>query len=145
MTTLHDADLSAADAATDSDNDLDLPAALEPRLTLSDGVLEVAYTYYTGDLEPDSKAARHARHAYDALLTTVWTITDAGALEITGSDGTTTYVVDTSVCVIRGAYRMTKKGKVSQVVCKGWQFSGGTCYHRIAFELLRIAQVFEAF
>ncbi len=82
-------------------------------------------------------------NAMHTLLTTSWSITDAGALDIIGSDGTTIYTVESSVCVKKGVYRTSKKGNVSPALCKGWQFSGGACYHRLAFELVAIAQGFE--
>lgn len=173
MTTLPD--------AADTDTGLDLPAVLDPTLTLSDGVLEIAYQYALSDLlgdaandsvlrdtlvalssdcssvaqraatkiltpvlgKPGTANAIRLATACHALQTSPWTISDAGALAITGSDGTTTYVVDATVCVQKGVYRTSKKGKVSPALCKGWQFAGGACYHRVAFELLRIAQTFE--
>jgi hypothetical protein len=76
-------------------------------------------------------------------------VLDHGTLEIAGSRGDTTYQESDADCRQKGRTRTGKRtGHTEPALCPSFLFSqrrhGGACYHVIARELLRLAQVIEA-
>lgn len=111
-----------------------------------------AYAHFRAHYRPDDPEHRlvldGASRAFTALQERAWTVLDDGTLEIAGSRGDTTYVVSDADCRQKGHTRTDKRtGRSEPVLCPSFLFSqrrhGGACYHVIARELLRLAQVIE--
>jgi hypothetical protein len=130
-------DPSASDEALDALSTL--PTQLDPSIPIDPGAIAFAYHYYAELCCGEPKSRAQATKAL-AALSRAWRITDTGDLLLPGS-GTDTYRVSSFCCVLDGQYTTNKKtGKHGQKLCKGWTYAGGGCYHRAAFEILRIAQ-----
>lgn len=122
-----------------------LPITLDPSIVLADGVLEVAMQYLLATHE-SPKAHTDIRKARTALQRG-YTITDDGAAEIIGSNGTDVYLVRGSVCYRKGQVETNPKTKKhTAALCRGWkaaQKTTGACYHCWATEILLTAQAFQ--
>jgi hypothetical protein len=89
-----------------------------------------------------------AARAFAALQERPWTVLADGALELTGSDGTTIYQASDGACRQKGRSHTNKRtGQREPSFCPSFLFQqrrhGGACYHLIAREILRLAQIFE--
>lgn len=112
-----------------------------------------AYAHFRCHYRPDDPEHRlildGASRAFTALQERAWSVRDDGTMEIAGSRGDTTYVVSDADCRQKGRTRIDKRtGRSEPVLCPSFLFSqrrhGGACYHVIARELLRLAQLLEA-
>lgn len=158
----HDADPAqpAAERARSSNLGYALPA--EP-LELYAGVplpghipgvlaLARAYAHFRSHYRPDDPEHRlildGASRAFTALQERSWSVLADGTLEIAGSRGDTTYLVSDADCRQKGRTRTDKRsGRSEPALCPSFLFAqrrhGGACYHVIARELLRLAQLIE--
>lgn len=89
-----------------------------------------------------------AARAFTALQERPWTVLPDGSLEIAGSQGDVTYQVTDAACRQKDRTRDNRQtGQLEPAFCASFLFSqrrhGGACYHVIARELLRLAQVVE--
>lgn len=112
-----------------------------------------AYAHFRSHYRPDDPEHRlildGASRAFTALQERAWTVLDDGTMEIAGSRGDTTYVVSDADCRQKGRTRTDRRTSRSEpALCPSFLFSqrrhGGACYHVIARELLRLAQLIEA-
>lgn len=112
-----------------------------------------AYAHFRSHYRPDDPEHRlildGASRAFTALQERAWSVLDDGTMEIAGSRGDTTYVVSDADCQQKGRTHTNKRtGRTKPVLCPSFLFSqrrhGGACYHVIARELLRLAQLLEA-
>jgi hypothetical protein len=139
--------------APDSPEPLTLYAgAPTPGHVPSDVALAQAYVHFRAQYRPDDPEHRlildGAARAFTALQERPWTVLPDGTLEMTGSTGEVTYQVSDSMCRQKGRTRTDKRtGRVEPALCPSFQFAqrrhGGACYHIIARELLRLAQVID--
>jgi hypothetical protein len=114
--------------------------------------LAQAYVHFRSQYHPDDPEHRlildGAARAFTALQERPWTVLPDGTLELAGSTGDVTYQVSDSMCRQKGRTRTDKRtGRVEPALCPSFQFAqrrhGGACYHIIARELLRLAQVID--
>lgn len=112
-----------------------------------------AYAHFRAHYQPADPEHRlildGAARAFTALQERPWTVLPDGVLEILGSQGDITYQVSDADCRQKGRTRTDKRtGRSEPALCPSFLFSqrrhGGACYHVIARELLRLAQVIEA-
>lgn len=105
---------------------------------------------YLLDHYPDNDTmAKRAKKAHAALVSpdnmdsdqSPWFVEPMGMFAIAGSNGTY-YTVTDSECYKRGVSKLKAKGSGrTRVYCQGWLYSGHMCYHVVARELVRLAQV----
>jgi hypothetical protein len=89
-----------------------------------------------------------AGRAFAALQERPWTVLADGTLELTGSDNTLIYQAGDGACRQKGRTHVNKQtGQREPALCPSYLFQqrrhGGACYHLIAREILRLAQIFE--
>lgn len=140
--------------AIDPPSPLELYAGVPlPGHTPSVPAIARAYAHFRTHYRPDDPEHRlildGASRAFTALQERAWCVLDDGTMEIAGSHGDTTYVVSDADCRQKGRTRTDKRtGRTEPALCPSFLFSqrrhGGACYHVIARELLRLAQVIEA-
>lgn len=120
--------------------------------TPSVAALARAYAHFRSHFTPTDNDHRlileGAQRAFAALQERPYTVLPDGTVEMTGSKGDI-YVVRDETCRLQGRTRTNKKtGHIEPVFCPSFQFHqkrhGGACYHVIARELLRLAQVLDS-
>lgn len=113
--------------------------------------LAMAYAHFRSHYQPTDPEHRlildGAARAFAALQERPWTVLTDGALEITGSTGDLTYLVRDD-CRQKDLTQLNKAtGRLEPALCPSFRFAqrrhGGACYHVIAREILRLAQVIE--
>lgn len=113
--------------------------------------LALAYAHFRSHYQPGDPEHRlildGAARAFAALQERPWTVRADGTLEITGSTGDLTYLVRDD-CHQKDHTQMNKaSGRREPALCPSFRFAqrrhGGACYHVIAREILRLAQVIE--
>ena len=136
----------------DSDDSIDIdplePYATTPVMmnhdTLPSEALLLAHSFFCAYHQDTPALLKGAKNALQALQKRQWCITADGALEIPGSQGDT-YLTDDDGCRLKGQYKRTKTGKRSIIWCKSFilhqKRHQGQCYHMIARELVRLAQL----
>jgi hypothetical protein len=111
-----------------------------------------AYAHFRSHYRADDPEHRvildGAARAFTALQERVWTVLPDGSLEIAGSQGDVIYQVTDAACRQKDRMRRNRQtGRLEPALCPSFLFAqrrhGGACYHVIARELLRLAQVIE--
>lgn len=119
-------------------------------LAVSDDALNRALALLLGCYQDNEALGRRIRKARKALRKLPdddssepqWIIQRNGDLDIKGSEGTYYYRTSDVQCLKKGVFTHAKKGSGSrQVYCPGFIFGTDSCYHALARELLRMAQV----
>lgn len=119
-------------------------------LAVSDDALNRALARLLASYEDNEALGRRIRKARKALRKLPnddpseprWIIQRNGDLDIKGSDGTYYYRTSDTECLKKGVFtRAAKGGGSRQVYCPGFIFGRDSCYHALARELLRMAQV----
>jgi hypothetical protein len=121
--------------------------AVELPVTADD--LTRALSYLLDHFPDNDTMAKRAKKAHAALVSSAkeeadqltWSVEPNGMFVIAGSNGTY-YTVTDSECYKRGVSKPKAKGGGRTLVyCQGWLYSGHMCYHVVARELVRLAQV----
>lgn len=119
-------------------------------LAVSDDALNRALALVLASYEDNKALGTRIRKARKALRRLPdddssepqWIIQRNGDLLIKGSEGTYYYRTSDTECLKNGVFTQPKKGGGSrQVYCPGFIFGTDSCYHALARELLRMAQV----
>lgn len=121
--------------------------APDPAIAVTLDALQSAHDFFVCYYADEPKVVQGAGKALKALRERAWSIQADGALEITGSTGDT-YLANDQGCTIKGhVIRNKKTGKYRPTWCKSFVFGqkqhGGQCYHLIARELVRLAQLMQ--
>lgn len=113
--------------------------------------LAMAYAHFRSHYQPGDPEHRlildGAARAFAALQERPWIVRDDETLEIAGSTGDITYLVRDD-CRQKDRTQLNKAtGRLEPALCPSFRFAqrrhGGACYHVIAREILRLAQVIE--
>jgi hypothetical protein len=137
---------------TDLDDDVLDPltpyaGAPDPAIAVTMDALQSAHDFFACYYADEPKVVQGAAKALAALRERAWAIQPDGALELCGSTGDT-YLANDQGCTIKGRFTINKRtGKHRPTWCKSFVFGqkqhGGQCYHLIARELLRLAQLMQ--
>ncbi len=117
-------------------------------LPITDDDLDRALAHLLAHYPDQESLMRAANKARGALKRSAdedpeeprWIVEAAGVFHVLGSSGY--YTVTDSECYKRGVSVVKKKGSGrTRAYCKGWIHAGQMCYHVVARELVRLAQV----
>jgi hypothetical protein len=148
LATMTDTALPEADLDEESLDPLTpYASAPDPTIAVTPQALQSAHDFFVCYYADEPKVVQGAAKALTALRERAWAIQPDGALEISGSTGDT-YLANDQGCTIKGRFTSNKKtGKHRPAWCKSFLFGqkqhGGQCYHLIARELVRLAQLMQ--
>jgi hypothetical protein len=143
--------LPPAPVAEDDNDSLDpltpYAGVPDPAIAVTHQALQRAHDFFICYYADAPKVVQGAGKALTALRERSWAVQADGALEITGSMGDT-YVANDQGCTLKGRVSVNKKTrKHGSVWCKSFVFGqkqhAGQCYHLIARELVRLAQLMQ--